>query len=57
MGVIAAGHLADWSCSSATRVADIANMRSVLFTVKNGRRFARADYRPITAEEAGNDDD
>jgi hypothetical protein len=32
-------------------------MRSVLLIVKNGRRFDRADYRPITAGEAGNDDD
>jgi hypothetical protein len=56
-GVIAAGHLADLVVLARDPVADIANMRSVLLIVKNGRRFDRADYRPITAEEAGNDDD
>jgi imidazolonepropionase-like amidohydrolase len=56
-GVIAVGHLADMVVLARDPVADIANMRSVLFTVKEGRRFDRADYRPITPEEAGNDDD
>jgi imidazolonepropionase-like amidohydrolase len=56
MGVIAAGHLANLVVLERDPVADIANMRSVLFTVKNGRRFARADYRPITPEEAAADD-
>jgi imidazolonepropionase-like amidohydrolase len=56
-GVIAPGHLADMVVLERDPVADIANMRSILFTVKNGRRFNRADYRPIAAEEAGNDDD
>jgi hypothetical protein len=55
-GLIAAGHLADMVVLERDPAADISNMRSVLFTVKNGRRFDRADYRPITAEEAGNDD-
>ena len=56
-GVIAPGHLADLVVLARDPVADIANMRSVLFTVKNGRRFYRADYRPISREEAGSDDD
>ena len=49
MGVIAAGHLADMVVLERDPVADIANMRSILFTVKRGHRFDRADYRPITA--------
>jgi imidazolonepropionase-like amidohydrolase len=57
MGVIAVGHLADMVMLERDPVADIANMRSILFTVKRGRRFDRADYRPISREEAGNDDD
>jgi imidazolonepropionase-like amidohydrolase len=56
-GVIAVGHLADMVVLERDPVADIANMRSILFTVKRGRRFDRAAYRAITAEEAGNDDD
>jgi imidazolonepropionase-like amidohydrolase len=56
-GVIAPGHLADMVVLARDPVADIANMRSILFTVKDGRRFERSDYHPITAEEAGNDDD
>jgi imidazolonepropionase-like amidohydrolase len=55
--VIAPGHLADMVVLERDPVADIANMRSVLLIVKNGRRFDRTDYRPISREEAGNDDD
>lgn len=55
-GVVAVGYRADLVVLERDPVADIANLRSVLFTVKNGRRFARADYRPITPEEAANDD-
>ena len=51
MGVIAPGRLANLVVLERDPVADIANLRSVLFTVKRGRRFDRADYRPITAEE------
>ena len=57
MGVIAPGHLADMVVLARDPVADISNMRSVLFTVKHGRRFNRADYRPIDREEMGSDDD
>jgi imidazolonepropionase-like amidohydrolase len=56
MGVIAPGRLADMVVLERDPVADIANLRSVLLVVKNGRRFARADYRPITPEEAAADD-
>jgi imidazolonepropionase-like amidohydrolase len=56
MGVIAPGRLANLVVLERDPVVDIANLRSVLFTVKNGRRFDRADYRPITPEEAAADD-
>jgi len=57
MGVIAPGHLADMVVLARNPVADISNMRSVLLIVKHGRRFDRSDYRPITQEEIGSDDD
>ena len=45
MGVIAPGRLANfWSCCARDPLADIANIRTVLFTVKRGRRFDRADF-------------
>jgi imidazolonepropionase-like amidohydrolase len=56
-GVIAAGYRADLVVLERDPLADIANSRSVLMVVKNGRRFNRADYRPITPEEAAADDD
>jgi imidazolonepropionase-like amidohydrolase len=57
MGVIAPGYAANLVVLERDPGADIANLRSVLFTVKRGRRFDRADYRPINAAEMGNDDD
>jgi imidazolonepropionase-like amidohydrolase len=45
-GVIATGYFADLVVLERDPLADIANMRSVLFTVKHGRRLDRADYRP-----------
>lgn len=57
MGVIAPGYAANLVVLARDPSADISNLRSVLFTVKRGRRFERADYRPIRPEEMGNDDD
>ena len=56
MGVVAPGRLANMVVVERDPLADIANLRTVLFTVKRGRRFDRVDYRPITAEEADEDD-
>jgi len=42
MGVIAPGYLANMVVLARDPTADIANMRSVQFTVKRGRRFDRA---------------
>ena len=56
MGVIAPGYLANLVVLEHDPVADIANMRSVLFTVRRGRRFDRADYRPIAREETPDND-
>lgn len=56
MGSIAPGRLANLVVLERDPVADIANMRSVLFTVKRGRRFDRGDYRPISPEEMPDND-
>ncbi len=56
MGVVAPGRLANLVVLERDPTADIANLRFVLFTVKRGRRFDRTDYRPITAEEAAEDE-
>jgi imidazolonepropionase-like amidohydrolase len=56
MGVIAPSFVANLVVLERDPTTDIANMRSILFTVKRGRRFDRADYRPIAPGEMGNDD-
>jgi imidazolonepropionase-like amidohydrolase len=56
MGVVAPGHLANLVVLARDPAADVANLRSVLFTVKRGHRFDRARYRPIGRAEAGDDD-
>jgi len=55
LGVIAPGRVADLVVVERDPIADIANLRSVLFTVKHGRRFDRADYVPMTAEEGADE--
>lgn len=50
-GRIAPGYLANIIVLSRDPSADIANMRSVVMTVKRGRRFDRADYVPISRDE------
>ena len=44
MGSIAPGKLANMAVLSANPLSDVRNLRSVVMTVKRGRRFARADY-------------
>lgn len=56
MGVVAPGYLANLVVLERDPVAEISNMRSVRFTVRRGRTFQRADYRPITREEMPDDD-
>ncbi|WP_114953522.1 amidohydrolase family protein [Sphingosinicella terrae] len=56
LGTIAPGRQADLVVLERDPTADIAHIRSVTMTVKRGRRFARADYRPITPEEAADDE-
>ena len=46
MGSIAPGKLANLVVLSANPLKDVRNLRSVVTTVKRGRAFPRADYRP-----------
>ena len=45
MGSIAPGKLANMVVLSANPLADVRNLRSIVMTVKRGRRFARSDYK------------
>ncbi|MFN3524304.1 MAG: amidohydrolase family protein [Phenylobacterium sp.] len=51
MGTVEPGKLANLVFVKADPVADIANLRTVAFTVKRGAVYKREAYRPITAEE------
>lgn len=56
MGTIAPGKLANMLVVAKNPLKDIRNLRSVVFTVKRGRRFDRSDYRPVTADEMPDED-
>jgi imidazolonepropionase-like amidohydrolase len=53
MGAIEPGKLANIAFLSENPLAERAQWRSVVLTVKRGARYWRRDYRPITAEEVG----
>ncbi len=46
MGTIEPGKLANLAILSKNPLLDVHNLRSVVLTVKRGRRFQRADYHP-----------
>jgi len=56
MGRIAPGFLANFLVTRANPLDNIANLRSIQFTVKRGRRFDRSDFRPISRAEMPDDD-
>jgi imidazolonepropionase-like amidohydrolase len=52
MGTIEPGKLANLVFLAKNPLNDIANLKTVTLTVKRGVRFPRADYRPISENEA-----
>ena len=56
MGRIAPGRLANFLVLATNPLDDVRTRRSVQFTVKRGRRFDRADFRPISPDEIPDDD-
>ena len=56
MGTVEAGKLADFVVLAKDPSTDIGNLRSIVTTVKRGKAYPRADYRPITRQEWGNED-
>lgn len=55
-GSLEPGKIADFVVLAKDPLADIANIRSVEMVVKRGREYPRGDYKPVTAEELGQDD-
>jgi imidazolonepropionase-like amidohydrolase len=55
MGTIAPGKLANLVVLARDPLADIANMRSVVLTVKRGRAYPREEFRAVTEEELARD--
>ncbi|MBL8555173.1 MAG: amidohydrolase family protein, partial [Phenylobacterium sp.] len=51
MGVVQAGKLANLAVFARDPGADIANLKSLELTVKRGREYRRADFRPLTKDE------
>lgn len=52
MGTVEPGKLADIVFLAKNPLSDIDNVKSVVMTVKRGMAYRRADYRPITKDEA-----
>jgi len=52
LGTLEAGKLADLVLLAKNPLTNIDNLRSVVMTVKRGHLYRRADYRPITKDEA-----
>lgn len=57
MGSIETGKLANFAVLAADPLKDIGNLHSIRMTVKRGHEYPRGDYKPVTKEEMGHDDD
>ena len=51
IGSIQAGKLANLIVLAKDPTADIANLKTLNFTVKRGREYRRADFKPLTKDE------
>lgn len=51
MGEIAPGRLANFAVFTKNPLDSVDNVRSIAMTVKRGRAYRRADYRPIAKDE------
>ena len=51
LGSIQAGKLANLIVTAQDPTADIANLKTLEFTVKRGREYRRADFKPLTKAE------
>jgi imidazolonepropionase-like amidohydrolase len=56
MGSIEPGKLANFVVLANNPAADIAAIGTIESVVKRGRAYPRADYKPVTKEELGDDD-
>jgi imidazolonepropionase-like amidohydrolase len=55
MGFIAPGRLANMVFTRADPSADVANLRTIVFTVRRGLEFQHVDYPRIRFDEIGED--
>ena len=51
MGSIAPGKLADMIVLTRDPLADIQNLKSLELTIKRGRTYRRADFKPLTKQD------
>jgi imidazolonepropionase-like amidohydrolase len=56
MGTIAAGKLADMIVVAKDPAADIENLKSIETTIKRGRSYPRADFKPLAKGDIGDDE-
>lgn len=56
MGTIAPGKLADMIVVAKNPLADIANLKSLETTIKRGRAYPRADFKPLVKGDIGDDE-
>ena len=56
MGTIAPGKLADMIVTAKDPLADIGNLKTLETTIKRGRSYPRADFKPLVKGDIGDDE-